>query len=313
MKMPRSAPLRGEAPRERVLRGHGRRPFLLGATWILALCLLAAPSAAEETAAPVLRFARDGQTVRRLGLDKLRAQCAPRVVQVDDPYYAAPKRFHACPLGEVLALGLGEPPGALGDRNVFLRARDGYVRPAAASQLAEPGAYLAFGDAALEPDPAAPPRWEPIDRRQLDPGPFYLVWTGEGKSDPHRYPWPYQLVSIELAPFESEYPHTVPRTAPPGSPARAGFALFRSECIMCHAINGEGGKVGPDLNVPMSIVEYRPEEKIRAYVRDPERFRYTSMPAHPHFDEGDLDALIAYFETMKTLKHDPRAESRDEP
>jgi len=87
--------------------------------------------------------------------------------------------------------------------------------------------------------------------------------------------------------------------------ARAGYDIFRGECIACHAINREGGTVGPELNVPQSIVEYRPAEQIKAYIRDPATFRYTSMPAHPHLSDQQLDALLAYFTAMKALKHDP--------
>jgi len=75
--------------------------------------------------------------------------------------------------------------------------------------------------------------------------------------------------------------------------------------MACHAINGEGGTVGPDLNVPQSIVEYRPVPQIKAYVRDPATFRYGNMPAHPDLSGADLDALVAYFRAMKDRKHDP--------
>ena len=71
------------------------------------------------------------------------------------------------------------------------------------------------------------------------------------------------------------------------------------------AINGEGGKVGPELNVPQSIVEYRPSAQIKAYIRNPEIFRYTTMPAHPGLSDADLDALLAYFQAMQSRKHDP--------
>ncbi len=268
----------------------------------------AARAAAPDAADPEeLRFEREGKLVRALSLAELRARCAPLEVEVDDPYYERRKRFLALPLGCVLALGFGAPAASDPDASFFLRARDGYVRPATGRRLAEPGGYLAFADA--ERGAQAAPRFEPIDRRQLDPGPFYLVWQGEGRNDPHRYPWPYQLAAIEIAPFEARFPHTLPRGAPPGSPAWSGFEIFAGECIACHAINGEGGRVGPDLNVPKSIVEYRPEVQIKAFVRDPESFRYTSMPAHPHLSEADLDALVAYFRAMRERKRDPRREA----
>jgi mono/diheme cytochrome c family protein len=279
-----------------------RRTLRAGLVALLAATVAPVAHAYESR----LRFERNGELVREMSIDALRDACSVQRVTVrKDPYYGGRKRFVACPLGEVIALGFGEPLAKHAGENFFLRARDGYARPAAAETLAERGGFLAFADAdhARGDDPG----WQPIDRRQVDPGPFYLVWVGTTQSDPHRYPWPYQLAAIEIAPFERRYPHTVPKTAPPDAPAWQGFAIFRRECSACHAVNGEGGSVGPDLNVPRSIVEYRPVDQIRAYVRDPRAFRYTSMPAHRHLSDEQLDALVAYFEAMKELKHDPGA------
>jgi mono/diheme cytochrome c family protein len=249
-----------------------------------------------------LRFERDGELLRELPLEKLRDACPESTVEIArDPYYQRPKRFRALPLQCVLRAGLGSAPAA--DANVFLRARDGYTKPASGARLAESGGWLAFADA--DRTRGEDLGWEPIDRRQVDPAPFYLVWTGPEQNDPHRYPWPYQLAAIELAPFASRFPLTQPSTAQPGSPAWQGFAVFRNECIACHAVNGQGGRVGPELNVPRSIVEYRPAAQIKAYIRDPSSFRYTSMPSHLHLSDAQLDALVAYFEAMKGNKHDP--------
>ena len=271
---------------------------------LLALALLLPAAARADDAA--LRFERDGALVREIPLASLRAGCGEKQIDVaSDPYYGKPKRFLACPLDAVLRAGFGAWPPADPEASLFLRARDGYVRPTSASQLSEPGAWLAFADADVSG--AGELRFEPIDRRQLDPAPFYLVWTGAGQNDPHRHPWPYQLVAIEAAPFESRFPHTRPTGVPADSPTWRGFAVFRRDCVACHAVNGEGGTVGPELNVPKSIVEYRPAEQIKAYIRDPQSFRYTSMPAHPHLSDADLDALLAYFSAMAQRKHDPRA------
>ena len=99
-------------------------------------------------------------------------------------------------------------------------------RYSSGAQLAEPGAWIAFADAEVTDAPDAEPRWEPIDRRQVDPGPLYLVWSGPGQGDAHRYPWPYQLATIEIAPFERGratddlYPPNLPNQKPNAANSR---------------------------------------------------------------------------------------------
>ncbi len=261
-----------------------------------------APAGADDSP---LRFERDGALVRSLSRAELTQACGVTRVEVSDPYYQKTKTFLAFPLACALEQGFGKPVSSVRGENFFLRARDGYVKPASGARLSEPGGWLAFADAAISQADA--PAWEPIDRRQVDPGPYYLVWSGEGQNDPHRHPWPYQLAAIEIAPFEARYPHTLPKGLPPEAPAWTGYAVFRAECVACHAINGEGGTIGPELNLPMSIVEYRPAEQLKRFIHDPTSFRYTSMPANPHLTPAQLDGLIAYFSAMRDRKHDPRS------
>lgn len=273
--------------------------------------LLGAASSVARADDGSLRFVRRGETVGTLSKAALEARCEVREVRVPrDPYYGRAKRYRACPLERVLTLGFDGVPEGFAEATVLLGALDGYTRPVPGRALLEPGGYLALADAGRAAQGLE--GWEPIERRRVDPGPFYVVWTGAAQGDPHVHPWPYQLASIEIVRFEERFPHTVPVGAREGSAARRGFALFRRECVACHAMNGEGGTVGPDLNVPRSIVEYRPEAQIKAYVRDPSAFRYTSMPAHPGLDDGDLEDLLAYFRHMRAHKHDPRADGAGE-
>lgn len=266
------------------------------ATGLGILCATGAPALAGPSA---LRFLRDDAEIRRLDLTALRAACGEQVITVDDPYAGGTRRYAACPLRAVLEMGFGAPLASLTGQDIVFRALDGYTRPASPERLAEDGAYLAFAD-------AGGTTFTPLGPTTIDPAPFYVVWTGAAQKDPHVYPWPYQLDAIEVTDLARRWPHIVPTGLPPDGPAFAGFRIFRGECIACHAMNGEGGTVGPELNVPQSIVEYRPVTQIKDYIRDPTIFRYSKMPGHPNLTDADLDALIAYFEAMKTRKQDPR-------
>jgi mono/diheme cytochrome c family protein len=224
---------------------------------------------------------------------------ALEIVSGFDPYYQRDKRYWALPLAPILARGL--PGVALETAQLVLRAEDGYTVPVEGARLLDGTAYLALADA---DHPAA---WDPIGPQRADPGGFYLVWKGADRADLVRFPRPWGLVRVERTTFEAAYPHTAPTGIPLGTPAQLGYHLFIGECIRCHAINREGGRVGPELNVPRSIVEYRPIEQIKAYIHDPQAFRYSAMPAHPQLREQDLDALIAYFQAMSARKYDPEA------
>jgi mono/diheme cytochrome c family protein len=270
----------------------------------------AAANAASDASEPLvggdpraaIEFRVEGRPVRSLSLRALREAIAPEVFTNCDGYYLRDKRFRALPIERVLALGFqGENLGPLDARPFVLRAIDGYTVPLQGTRLLEGGAYLAFAD------DEHPDRWEPIGPRRSDPAPFYLVWKQRSQCNLETHPRPWQLAVIEVARFEAAFPHTVPTGEAESSPAYRGFSTFARECVRCHAINREGGRVGPELNVPRSIVEYRPIEQIRAYIRNPLSFRYGAMPPHPHLTEQDLDDLVAYFTAMRDRKFDPDA------
>ncbi len=278
-------------------RSHALRLLALA---VVTAILLPRDGSSQTTSA--LRFLRDGKT-RSIDRTELARLCGVKKISIEDPHYGRVKNYLACPVLDVLRQGFGINAEDLSGVDVVFRASDGYAKPSPGALLTEDGGWLTFTDA--DRGTLEKPAWDPIDRRQIDPAPFYVVWSGEPQRDTQRYPWPYQLVEIELTSLEKTYPHIVPTGAAAGSSEKAGYDIFKSECIACHSINGEGGKVGPDLNVPRSIVEYRPEAQIKEYIRNPLSFRYTSMPAHEQFTGAQLDALVAYFRQMSQSKHDP--------
>ncbi len=213
-----------------------------------------------------------------------------------DPYYLRKKHFRGYELGKVLVKAMNLPLDSLRRSYFVMRAKDGYEVPISGERLLEPGAYIAFEDVDA-------PAWEPIGSQRANPAPFYLVWKEPHQGNLEMYPRPWQLAAIEITAFEKVYPHVAP-PKDASVPVARGFALFKDTCIRCHAINREGGRVGPDLNVPKSISEYREAEQIKAYVRNPLTFRYGNMPAHLHLSDADLDALVSYFKEMSQHKHD---------
>ena len=246
-----------------------------------------------------LQFLANGKVVRALTKETLRTTLPVETFSIaDHEYDDKPKTWRAVPIRRALEAGFEGAGLDLEAQSYVLRCIDGYTVPLDGKRLLEDGGYLAVADAEV-------PGWENVGPRQVNPSPYFMVWKKPEQQNGDAYPRPYQLVAIEIASFEGAFPHLMPEGEKPGSPAEHGFQLFREQCIRCHAMNQEGGKVGPDLNVPQSVVEYRPEAQIKAYIRDPRTFRYGDMPAHPHFKEPDLDALVAYFKAMSRHKHDP--------
>ena len=261
--------------------------------WLLFGLLCGCQHSAENAPKPSLDFFQNGALVRSVQPQSLPSL---RRVVTFDPYYGKEKAFLAVPLRDLLLQGFAGRE--LRSEQIVLRCRDGYLVPTTGQRLLEEGAFVAVGEAGAAV-------WESIGPQHVDPRPFYLFWTGSHQQNIENYPRPWQITGIELARFETLFPHVIPNGVAADAQALRGLTLFRAQCIRCHAINREGGRIGPDLNVPQSIVEYRPVQQIRDYIVNPQRFRYSNMPPHPHLTAADLDALVAYFVAMKDHKYDP--------
>jgi cytochrome c oxidase subunit II len=99
-----------------------------------------------------------------------------------------------------------------------------------------------------------------------------------------------------------------PASEPGEASARHGRELFLSgTCMMCHAIHGTtaDGRTAPDLthvaSRPTLAAGTLPNDRasLRAWIEDPQKLKPgVNMPAH-HVAAADLDALVAYLETLK--------------
>lgn len=259
---------------------------------------LAPPPEVKTPLAGHMTLLAPGQPKKILSIEDIAREFKVRQIETEDPNYGVRKTFFVVPLAPLLQKHVAPLEGA----RLLLVANDGYSVEVDAALLLSEDAFLALGD-------SAPGVFAPIGERKVNAGPTYLVWRGAKYSDEKLYPRPWSLTVIEKLDTADRYKHTRPEGGfGTNESAERGYEIFSATCIRCHAINREGGRLGPDLNVPQNVLAYRPEEQVRAYIRDPETFRYSSMPAHPGLSQTDLNALIAYLRLMGENQHDPAAD-----
>ena len=173
-------------------------------------------------------------------------------------------------------------------------AHDGYnTHSDLALFLKTGGAYLAFKDLDVKSG------WEPVDRADVSPAPYFLVWENPEHTVANRHPWVWALKGFSLLKFEELYKKVSPRGVKKSSDIYKGYEIFRGHCFNCHAINDEGGKLGPDLAAPQNITVYRSESFLRAFIKNPTRFRYTKMPSHDFLSDKEVGYLISYLRSRR--------------
>ena len=134
--------------------------------------------------------------------------------------------------------------------------------------------YLAYRDIDAPKDS----NWEAIikDGNEMNAEPFYIVYTSVSEKD-SQYKWPYNLVRINLEPLNKSTIELYPLK---NRKLETGYTLFKNQCLSCHAINGIGGTMGPELNYPKSVTEYWKEDELVNYIVNPASFRNkVKMPA----------------------------------
>jgi mono/diheme cytochrome c family protein len=182
-------------------------------------------------------------------------------------------------------------------------ATDGFVAqiPLALIEEGKSGGSVAW--VAVE-NPAHP--WPKMRGKDTSAGPFYLVWQYPERSRVANEQWPYMLEKLTAvqSPEVRWSQLKLNATLPADAPARLGEAIFATQCLPCHRLNGGGGsEIGPDLGQPMAATDYLTERGLRALVRDPKSVRTWPQQQMPAFSptilpDADLEALIAYLKQI---------------
>jgi mono/diheme cytochrome c family protein len=254
---------------------------------------------------PVLEVVIGGET-RQFGRDALLLRPDVASVEVaNDVAYGKAMRYRAVPLAALLA-GLTPPA----DSVIESVALDGFAAQLPLDLLsntdpAKPIAWLAV-------EPADTP-WPPLPGKTVSAGPFYLVWTGASAATVRSEQWPYQLAKLASQPSPaSRWPALgVDPALPATHPDRAGQALFVTQCLPCHTLNGaDASTVGPDLNQPMNPTEYLTRAGLHALIRNPRSVRSWPgqlMPGFPadQMSDREIDLVIGYLAHMAARRPTP--------
>ena len=219
-------------------------------------------------------------------------------VTVFEPHEGRDITFRGIPLAALLDWAQGPEWRAAED--LLLTCVDGYqpVLPVAGAA----GGWLAWARedqpefVVHKPDGAA-----------IALAPYYLVWEDRDPTGT-RHPWAYQVVGVETVSFAQRFPRLAPPEPTPPPVAR-GFEHFRKWCHKCHALNGEGGRVGPELNYPVSVTELWRREWLLKWIVDPSRVRHGARmpPGVPGAADpaAAAEEVVRYLEVMATRKQPP--------
>jgi len=266
-----------------------------------------APS--EEQGARSIDFLMESKPVSSLTVEELKKNVKPLRLEVFEPYEHANVVFTAVPIERVLDEAYG--PSWRTKEAILFSCRDGYEPTIPVRRVLDHRAFLAIdrpGDVGF-----TILKDEEGTRRRIDLRPFYVIWENLDNARVRTegdYGWPYQVVRIDLVSFRSRFQEM----APPATSAPkvlAGFNAFVAHCSKCHAINGHGGAIGPELNYPANPTEYLKEEWLRKWIDDPTLMRIAPRmpPLNPNLPDRAriIDEIVAYLGAMASHKVEPDA------
>lgn len=239
-------------------------------------------------------------TVHLNGAGDLLARLAKTVTTVADPVYGREQTYESVALTALIdaarPAGVASDVVSNGGLRLVLLATDGYRSVTTIETARRFDGRLAIRDLKADPGHA----WRQIpDKPAVTPAPYYLVWPSANPD----LPWPYAVTEIEVWNVEP-----MDLTAPGAdADAMAGHAVFKKRCFSCHSVNGVGGAVGPELNVPANVTEYWNRAALKQFIVNPASIRRDpKMPTLTGLSDADVDAVVAYLVHMKGLKRTRR-------
>lgn len=259
-----------------------------GVVRITVICLLTAGWCAAVTETPFAVFPINEQSIAQL-----RKQHPLVSAEVNDPVYKRKQRYQGFWLRDVLEdLGRAGHP----ESGVYVRFRcKGRLSSDHALGSRDGGqGLIAIRDA----NAPQGEDWQPLPGSATSStlAPSYLVWLSP-PGDSEEYPYPYQMVAVELISSSDAL------GALHADGSEPGHELFVAHCLKCHAINGLGGTFGPELNSPCSVTEYWNARFLSRFIANPGSLRAgTKMPNFDSLGQKDVQAIIQYLQSAASHK-----------
>jgi mono/diheme cytochrome c family protein len=253
-------------------------------TRIAVLCLLTMQwrAAVAETPLAVVKINKES-------IAQMRKEHPLASAEVNDPVYKRKQRYQGLWLRDVLK-DLGQAGHPETDVYVRFRCKDGYLPVMPLARAMAGNGLIAIRDA----NAPQGEDWQPLPGSGAAStlAPSYLVWISP-PDGPEEYPWPYQMVAIELVASSDAL------VGLDSEGSKPGHELFITHCLKCHALNGVGGTFGPELNSPCSVTEYWNPRLLSRFIANAASIRSgTRMPVFDSLPEKDIQLIVDYLQFM---------------
>jgi cytochrome c2 len=235
----------------------------------------------------------DLQSKNKLGKDTI-------ITVINDPVYHKTKKYQAIDALQLVKNEIDLSKVDLKNTMIVFECIDGYKPEMPLELFLKTNPFLAFKDI----DAPKGSHWEKIVKNgnEMNADPFYLVYTS-APADDQKYKWPYNVIKFR---FESKNKNIEALQPKEDKKAMKGFALFQKQCITCHAINGIGGEMGPELNYPKSVTEYWKETELVDYIVNPASFRHKVKMPTLGITKQESKEIVDYLKYMSKNKKDIR-------
>lgn len=216
------------------------------------------------------------------------------VTVANDPVYHKIKKYQAVNALTLISSQIDLSKVDTKSTKIVFECIDGYKPEMPLTLFLASKPYLAYKDV-----DAKGTDWEPITKNgnKMDAAPFYLVYT-DAPAEDDQYKWPYNLIKIHLEPIDKTKAALYPKDAS----KVAGYTLYKNQCITCHAINGIGGEMGPELNYPKSVTEYWIETELVDYIVNPASFRNKVKMPTLGITKQQSEEIVGYLKYMAKNK-----------